>query len=554
MLENELKKSGKIIQSVPYDKRPTIQSLTRLENEISAKLSENEALKKHFMQKGEIMSLQDSRQISQVKIMLKTGVDGAGIASIEKTGSAGLVDTYTITFDDGRKETFEVTNGEDGNGIASIAKTGTQGLVDTYTITMDDGYTYTFTVTNGRDGGMSTMFVITSDAGSTVTVTTPSGTVIPATQVAGSTTSWQAETVDYGVHTITSTLSGSTQSTTVDVTEAKIYTVHLEHFIATIIATYPSGATCTCVGGGETLTATGSPYTFNVHSADTYTITATDGTHTQTASVTITTDGQSESVTLTFVPEGSTVTPTDDIQTWLHCADIWDKTYTSISQVLADSTTLSALIADSNAVDYMVRSTTWATDVCADSTAMSLIGLDDNCADTLLDDSTWCTAICNSTYFESVLNVKVPTMTSNTTPSGEASASSVSGDRQPWKAFDGVLVAYSENQGWHSGGGSNQWIQYKFADNKKVRIYRIKLYNRTYTNPYSPSQFKVQGSNDNSSFNDITNVITNTNTSIGGSSEYILSNQLTNDDFNIIRLLFPISAYTALAEIVYYCR
>ena len=37
-------------------------------------------------------------------------------------------------------------------GIASIAKTGTAGLVDTYTITYADGNTGTFTVTNGSKG------------------------------------------------------------------------------------------------------------------------------------------------------------------------------------------------------------------------------------------------------------------------------------------------------------------------------------------------------------------------------------------------------------------
>lgn len=438
------------------------------------------------------MSLQDSKQISQIKIMLKTGVDGSGIASIEKTGTSGLVDTYTITLDDGRKTTFEVTNGEDGNGIASIAKTGTQGLVDTYTITMDDGYTYNFTVTNGRDGGMSTMFYITSDAGSTVTVTTPSGTVITATQVAGSTTEWEAETVEYGVHTITSVYGGSSQSTTVDVTQAKIYTVHLEHFIATITVTYPSGATCTCVGSQESYTATGSPYTFMVHNADTYTITATDGTHTQSATVVITTDGQSESVTLTFVPEGATVTPTDDIQIWLHCADIWDKNYTNISQVLADSTTLSALIADSNAVDYMVRSTTWATDVCSDSTAMSLIGLDDNCADTLLENSTWLNAICASTYFESVLNVKIPIMTSNTAPSGVASASSVySGGSWPYDAYVAFRESYS---GWFPSSVTNQWLKYKFDNPMMAKATTI------YGKDGEMSNIKVYGSNDDSTY------------------------------------------------------
>lgn len=44
--------------------------------------------------------------------------------------------------------------GADGNGIASIAKTSTSGLVDTYTITYDDTTTTTFTVTNGQNGSM----------------------------------------------------------------------------------------------------------------------------------------------------------------------------------------------------------------------------------------------------------------------------------------------------------------------------------------------------------------------------------------------------------------
>ena len=133
----------------------------------------------------------------------ETGPRGSGIESIEKTSSSGLVDTYTITYEDGDTDTFDVTNGAaatisvgtvttgepgtdatvvnsgtsgeavfdftipqgakgdtgstgatgaTGNGIASISKTGTSGLVDTYTITYTNGNTATFTVTNGQDG------------------------------------------------------------------------------------------------------------------------------------------------------------------------------------------------------------------------------------------------------------------------------------------------------------------------------------------------------------------------------------------------------------------
>lgn len=83
------------------------------------------------------------------------GEDGVGITSITKTGTEGLVDTYTITFTNGTTSTFTVTNGRNGTngtngrGIVSIEKTSTVGLVDTYTITYTDATTSTFTVTNG---------------------------------------------------------------------------------------------------------------------------------------------------------------------------------------------------------------------------------------------------------------------------------------------------------------------------------------------------------------------------------------------------------------------
>lgn len=92
------------------------------------------------------MSIENSQQISDVKVMLVKGIDGEGIESIEQTGTSGLVDTYTITYNDGKKTTFTVTNGK---GIVSIAKTATTGTVDTYTITYNDNTTSTFEVTNG---------------------------------------------------------------------------------------------------------------------------------------------------------------------------------------------------------------------------------------------------------------------------------------------------------------------------------------------------------------------------------------------------------------------
>lgn len=93
------------------------------------------------------MSIDNSHKIEDVKILLAKGVDGVGIEKIEKTGSSGIVDTYTITYTDSRKTTFEITN---GNGIESIEKTSTVLLNDVYTITYEDGSTTTYNVTNGR--------------------------------------------------------------------------------------------------------------------------------------------------------------------------------------------------------------------------------------------------------------------------------------------------------------------------------------------------------------------------------------------------------------------
>lgn len=49
-------------------------------------------------------------------------------------------------------QTMDVLDGVDGVGIAGIEKTATIDNVDEYTITMTDGSNYTFTVTNGTGG------------------------------------------------------------------------------------------------------------------------------------------------------------------------------------------------------------------------------------------------------------------------------------------------------------------------------------------------------------------------------------------------------------------
>ena len=394
------------------------------------------------------MSLQNSHQISEVKVMLAKGIDGNGIASIEKTGTEGLVDIYTITYTNGEKTTF--------------------------------------TVTNGAGGGMSALLLITSDAGSEVTVTTPSGRTITAEQVSGSSTQWQAETTEYGVHTIDAVLNGSDAQVTQNVDTCKIYLIDDSHFSASITVKYPDNYTCRCQGSSSSAYATESPYTFSVHSADTYTITVADANDTYTDTVVITTDGQTESLTCPAPADA----PANDLDWWLWFGDV-EGTYSTLADVLADATALSTLMASTDAVDYLVGCTSWVSTITANQSAMSYIGLNNYCANTLLADSTWCESICNSTYFESVLNAKVPAMTSNTTPEGECFGSANYSGYTWYKAFV---------SSWLTSVTNNPYIGYIFA-HPHMNIKKVTY--TTWNNSTALfSKYIIQGSNDGITWTD----------------------------------------------------
>lgn len=314
------------------------------------------------------------------------------------------------------------------------------------------------------------------------------------------------------------------------------------------------------------------------------------------------------------IPDGKTVTPINDVTIWQQCAGIANPTYTTLADVLADTGILQTLIASDNAVDYLVRSKTWAktytvptmtsnttpsgvcgaqgssmnatnawkafdgstatavgktddatinnivyydfdqnveinkfdflsnnanpqkfkavysddlsewtecsaeinsgstlqtniaissgsgahrywgikqtysggncstlcgviqfysTNLCDNSNAMTYIGQNNYASNTLLADSDWRDAICNSTYFESVLNAKVPEMTSNTTPKGVVSAINYWSTYYPWKAFDGdpsTMWASDTADGVH-------WLGYEFTEDVCVVMMQYKTRN-----------------------------------------------------------------------------
>jgi len=112
---------------------------------------------------GEGISASNLQAISNCIEGLVQGSDKA-VHGISMSGS-----TITLTFADGSQETATMSGLK---GISSIAKTGSSGLVDTYTVTYTDGTTSTFTVTNGAAGSAPTITMTASaDATSSPTPT-----------------------------------------------------------------------------------------------------------------------------------------------------------------------------------------------------------------------------------------------------------------------------------------------------------------------------------------------------------------------------------------------
>lgn len=523
------------------------------------------------------------------------------------------------------------------SGVAEFTGVTATGTFTISTST-SGGTTVTKSLSVPYFGNYSTTITLFS---ATITATFPAdrGATCTCDGVTATTSPYTFTVGSAGTYPVQATLDGASKSVSVNITtDGQSETCNFAY--GTINLTFDDefrGLTITCGLNGTTITKTapisGNTMAFYPPSTGEWIISATYSGVPYQTSATITSLATPVSASLQQVPDGKTVTPTDDIQKWLACAGITDKTYTTLAEVINDSTTLLALLSNNNASDYLVRSTSFATasglvptmtsntapsgtvfftgevtgangylafngngwsdpsnvrwhtnedmgtsvflgydfgkqtkvnrakirfapnvtsatfkiqgsddnstytdlttaqtatgnsavdvvftsiannryykvlitaesgsyskagqisalqfylstgeaqGLCDNSTAMTDIGANNYCANTLLDDATWCDAICNSTYFESVLNVKVPTMTGDTTPSGECIANSYRSDRQPYKAFDG-----SDSSIYTSQDGElieNFYLGYVFPS--AVKICKVGILASSYDSSY----------------------------------------------------------------------
>ena len=411
---------------------------------------------------------------------------------VNGTASAGILPKLHIV----TESTSSVT-------VTKGAETFTPTLIEAGVYEMDAPEYGTYTVRATSSLGTQTTDVVVDACKiynvtvyhftATITVTYPAGAVCTLTKD-GTTITATADPETFsvnevGTYTVAITQDGQTVSDTVTITtdgQAESITLDFAYIVLTIASSL-IGQTVTITDGTSTRTwlADSTTHSF-VCILGNYTLST--GSYSTSVSVVAYT-----TYTAQFTPDGSTITPTDSVQILLNCADIWDKSYTNISQLIADDTSLLTVLTSDNAIDYLVRSTTFASAITADSDAMAMIGSYDYASDTLIADSTWNGAIAVSTYKSSVINASVPHMTSNTTPKGVASASSTYTGYDAYKAFDGNKTSpnlWASTNGVSAGNTSpEEYIGYEFTD-------AIKGCLATYSATTPIQSWTAKGSND----------------------------------------------------------
>lgn len=138
----------------------------------------------------------------------------------------------------------------------------------------------------------------------------------------------------------------------------------------------------------------------------------------------------------------------------------------------------------------------------------------------------------------------VPTMTSNTSPSGIVSASSESSTYQAWKAFDGISGTSADT--WITEGTTN-WIQYQFDKPQKATM--VSITNRNDGNTLAIKNFTVQGSDNGTSWTDLGSFVKTNGENV--TDVFTLEN---NTDYLIYRISIQTchTSKTAIGELQFY--
>lgn len=292
------------------------------------------------------------------------------------------------------------------------------------------------------------------------------------------------------------------------------------------------GGTITCVNGAESYTKSvdSTLVEFSVKNFGTYTITVNKQGSEYSATVDVTYIGL---FTCTIDCYGFGM--------WLEKGRV-TKSFSSLEEILADQTTLRQLMTIHASADYMLEwlqnDEAFRSALLGSDNALKWIGLRDYTYDKIPSDflAEWLAG----QYWKRALKDHVPIMTSNTAPYGEASASAEATNQ---KAFNAMNGDYSTL--WGAGAGvRNAWIQYKFVN--PVCVKKIKWVGDEHRRIET---YKIQASNDGTSWTDISPTYTVLNNS-GEEKDIDNPNYYLYYRFNVITA----SDNIALKELQFYGR
>ncbi|MGE6576625.1 SPRY domain-containing protein [Paenibacillus xylanexedens] len=136
--------------------------------------------------------------------------------------------------------------------------------------------------------------------------------------------------------------------------------------------------------------------------------------------------------------------------------------------------------------------------------------------------------------------IMTPIMTTNTSPSGVASASSTQTGYEAWRVFDRDVASQST---WRSASNTtaNSWIRYEFPTPQVINKYTLRCWKQL---AQSPSSWTFQGSNDTLTWN-----ILDTKSSITG---WDVNESLSVDMENSIPFKYYQIVFTAAISGIYY--
>lgn len=189
---------------------------------------------------------------------------------------------------------------------------------------------------------------------------------------------------------------------------------------------------------------------------------------------------------------------------WVTAGGLSVDGYTSLADVLADEKAVRQLVTKHASANILAKAmiknrAEVRAKIAASKNAMKWIGLRDYICDKLLADAETQEDLLASDHWRYILKDGVPYMTSDTAPYGTATNGGTNRGIA-YKAFindinDGPDMGYGND-----GNIANTWVQYKFVNPICVKRIRVKAPKHE---RYHTKTFKIQYSNDGSTFKDI---------------------------------------------------